>query len=179
MNIFLVLLLLYLIFKIKTKELFNNINQIIIKSIDNKILDHINIVDYNNINVNNVFKNNPKVKIVIPINFKSEITYKYNDYNKLFAFKIELPEGEHIIERNVKDTSTDKIIIQKRNDNIKISLMLIKDFNGKIIHINELGKPINWEAIRMASKLVKPIYGTNAIVDIYYGTRVRDKTTTE
>jgi hypothetical protein len=156
-------------------ELFGNTrNNIIIKKMNNNILSNISINEYINLSNNTVFRGHPKVKIIIPNNYNAEITYKYTDYTKLFAFKLQLPQGQHIIEKDIKDTMIDKIIIQKNYSLTNVNMIMIKDFNGNIIYINDVNKPINWEAIRFATKYVKPVYGTNAIVDVYYGEKKPD-----
>ena len=106
----LLLLLLILLFFIGNREKYVNVNnKMIVKNIDGSNKLFINLTDYNNIDIAKLFSGNIKLKISIPENYKAIITYRYDDMNRLFAFNLELPDGEYILERNVRKTMIDKI----------------------------------------------------------------------
>jgi len=105
----LLLLLLLLIFFFNNKEMFVNIDRkLIVKNINGGNKLTINLTDYNNINIGKIFNGANKIKISIPDNFKAIITYRYDD-SRLFAFNLELPNGDYIIDRYVRKTMIDKI----------------------------------------------------------------------
>lgn len=128
----------------------------------------INLTDYNNIDIAKLFSGSIKLKISIPENFKAIITYRYDDMNRLFAFNLELPDGDYILERNVRKTKIDKIIITNVLGDVTTSLILAKNDNGGVIYTTSRDKMINWEAINFAPNKSKTIYGSNAMLPIYY-----------
>ena len=168
----LLLLLLILLFFFGNREKYVNVNnKMIIKNIDGSNKLFINLTDYNNIDIAKLFSGNIKLKISIPENFKAIITYRYDDMNRLFAFNLELPDGNHILERNVRNTKIDKIIITNVFGDVTTSLILAKNENGSVIYTMSKDKMINWEAINFAPNKIKTVYGTNAMVPIYYNPR--------
>ena len=168
----LLLLLLILLFFIGNREKYVNVNnKMIVKNIDGSNKLFINLTDYNNIDIAKLFSGNIKLKISIPENYKAIITYRYDDMNRLFAFNLELPDGEYILERNVRKTMIDKIIITNVFGDVTTSLILAKNENGGVIYTMSRDKMINWEAINFAPNKIRTISGTNAMLPIYYNPR--------
>ena len=168
----LLLLLLILLFFFGNREKFVNVNnKLIVKNIDGSNKLFINLTDYNNIDIAKLFSGSIKLKISIPENFKAIITYRYDDMNRLFAFNLELPDGDYILERNVRKTKIDKIIITNVLGDVTTSLILAKNENGGVIYTTTRDKMINWEAINFAPNKSKTLYGSNAMLPIYYNPR--------
>lgn len=167
----LLLLLLLLIFFFNNKEMFVNIDRkLIVKNINGGNKLTINLTDYNNINIGKIFNGANKIKISIPDNFKAIITYRYDD-SRLFAFNLELPNGDYIIDRYVRKTMIDKIIITNILGDVKTSLILAKNETGNVIYTTTKDKMINWEAINFAPNVSKTLYGSTALLPIYYNPR--------
>ena len=165
----LLLLLLILLFFLGSREKFvNTNNKLIVKNMDGSTKLIINLTNYNNIDIARLFSGSIKLKISIPENFKAIITYRYDDTNRLFAFNLELPDGDYILERNVRKTMIDKIIITNVLGDVKTSLILAKNENGSVIYTTSRDKMINWEAINFAPNRIKTLYGSNAMLPIYY-----------
>jgi len=165
----LLLLLLILLFFLGNREKFVNVNnKLIVKNMDGSNKLFINLTDYNNIDIAKLFSGSIKLKISIPENFKAIITYRYDDMNRLFAFNLELPDGDYILERNVRKTYIDKIIITNVLGDVTTSLILAKNENGSVIYTMSRDKMINWEAINFAPNRIRTFYGSNAMLPIYY-----------
>lgn len=164
----LLLLLLLFIFIYKREKFVNVNNKLVVKNIDGSNKLFINLTDYNNIDIGKIFTGTSKIKVIIPENFKAIITYRYDDNNRLFAFNLELPDGNYTVERYVRKTYIDKIIITNILGDIKTSLILAKNENGNVIYTTNRDNVINWDAIRFVPNNIKPIYGSNAMLPIYY-----------
>jgi hypothetical protein len=165
----LLLLLLILLFFLGSREKFVEVNnKMIVKNIDGSNKLFIFLADYNNIDIARLFSGSIKLKILIPENYKAIITYRYDDRNREFAFNLELPDGEYILERNVRKTMIDKIIITNVRGDVTTSLILAKNENGGVIYTTSRDKMINWEAIKFAPNRIKTVYGSNAMLPIYY-----------
>jgi hypothetical protein len=161
-----------LLFLINNRDNFVNINnKLIVKNINGDNKQFINLTDYNNIDIGKLFNGSIKLKISIPENFKAIITYRYDDMNRLFAFNLELPDGDHILERYIRKTKIDKIIITNIFGDVATSLILAKNENGGVIYTANKDRMINWEAIGFAPNKTKTIYGSNAMLPIYYNPR--------
>jgi len=162
------LLLLLLLVYLNKREEFVNVNKtLVIKNMDGSNKLFVNLTDYNNIDIGRIFTGSLKIRITIPTNFKAIVTYTY-DNTRSFAFNLELPEGEYILERNVRKTMIDKIVLTNIFGDIRTLLILVKDDNGNIIYTTNRNNTINWDAIRFAPTNIKPLYGSNAMLPIYY-----------
>lgn len=172
MTLLLLLLLLLLIFFDKRDEFVNVNKTLIVKNMDGSNKIFVNLTDYNNIDIGRIFTGAIKIKIIIPQNFKAIITYSHDDNNQKFAFNLELPDGEYILERNVRKTIINKIILTNIFGDVRTLLILVKDENGNIIYTTNRNNMISWDAIRFAPNKIKPLYGSNAMLPIYYSPRL-------
>jgi hypothetical protein len=165
----LLLLLLSLLIFLNKREKFVNVNKtLVIKNMDGSNKIFVNLTDYNNIDIGRIFTGAIKIKINIPQDFKAVVTYFHDDNNRKFAFNLELPNGEYILERNVRKTIIDKIVLTNVFGDVRTLLILVKDENGNIIYTTNRNNMINWDAIRFTSTNIKPLYGSNAMLPIYY-----------